>query len=102
MRDIKFYIPKGETIPTDLLLYVGDVYVHYWRVDGGFRFSILLDDEQEAMKVAEEIVHKMKMEHDEPRHGISWRTVSLKIIPQEERYKVGTIIDWYYRVRDSF
>ena len=100
--NIRFYIPKGETIPTDLLLYVGDVYVKYHRIDNGFRFEILLDDENEAMKIAEEIVRKMKYEHDESQHGVSWRTKSLVVIHQEERYKIGTIIDWEYYVRDSY
>ena len=94
MTDIRFYIPEGETIPTDLRLYVGDVYVKYHRIDNGFRFEILLDDESEAMKIAEEIVQKMKYEHDESQHGVSWRTKSLVVIHQEERYKIGTIIDW--------
>ena len=102
MTDIRFYIPEGETIPTDLRLYVGDAYVKYHRIDHGFRFEILLDDENEAMKIAEEIVEKMKYEHDESQHGVSWRTKSLVVIHQEERYKIGTIIDWEYYVRDSY
>lgn len=102
MTDIRFYIPEGETIPTDLRLYFGDVYVVYLRIDRGFRFEILLDDENEAMKIAEEIVQKMIREHDESQHGVSWRTVSLEVIPQEERYKIGTLIEWKYRVRDSY
>lgn len=102
MSDIKFYIPKGETVPTDMRLYVGDVYVTYHRIDNGFRFEILLDDENKAMEVAEKIVSRMKYEHDEAQHGVSWRTVSLDVVPQEDRYKIGTIIDWKYRVRDSY
>ena len=102
MSQIRFYIPKGETIPTDLRLYVNDVYVGYRRIHGGFRFSISLDDEEKAMDVVKEIVQKMKLEHDESQHGVSWRTVSLEVIQQEERYKTGTIVEWKYRVRDSY
>ena len=101
MSEIKFYIPKDETIPTDLKLYVDDVYVKYERIDGGFRF-VLLDDEEKAMEVVNEIVQKMIREHDESQHSVSWRTVSLEVVPQEERYKIGTIIEWKYRVRDSY
>lgn len=100
--DIQFYIPRHETIPTALLLYVGDVFVRYERIHGGFRFSIDTKDEAEAMEIAKKIVQKMKSEHDEPQHGVSWRTLSLEIVPQEERYKIDTIIDWKYRVRDSY
>lgn len=102
MSEIKFYIPKYETIPTDLMLYVDDVYVKYERIDGGFAFHVSLDDKEKAMKVVNEIVQKMIKEHDESQHGVSWRTVSLEVVPQEERYKIGTIIKWKYRVRDSY
>ena len=102
MNDIKFYIPPCETVPTELRLYVGNVYVTYERTTGGFIFNILLDDEDEAMKIAERIVGEIKFEHDEPEHGISWRTISLEIVPQEERYKIGTLVEWKYRVRDSY
>ena len=102
MSEIKFYIPKDETIPTDLRLYVDNVYVEYERIQNGFRFYILLEDEQQAMDVAKEIVEKMKQEHDESEHGVSWKTVSLDVAPQEERYIIGTTIEWEYRVRDSY
>lgn len=102
MADIRFYIPEDETIPTDLRLYVDDVYVVYARIQGGFRFWISLDDEKKAMEVAKEIVWQMEKDHDESQHGVSWRTISLEVFPQEERYKIGTIIDWKYRVRDSY
>lgn len=102
MKDIKFYVPKSETIPTDLRLYVDDVYVKYERVQNGFRFYISLEDEQQAMDVAKEIVEKMKREHDESEQGVSWRTVSLEIVPTEERYRIDTIVEWKYRIRDSY
>lgn len=102
MSEIKFYIPKGETIPTDLMLYVGDVYVHYERIKSGFRFHILVDDEDKAIEIAKEISDKMKLEHDESQHGVSWRTISLGVVPQDERYRIDTVVDWIYRVRDSY
>lgn len=107
MSEIKFYIPKDETIPTDLRLYVGDVYVHYERIRNGFRFHISVDDEDKAIDVAKEIADKMKREHDESQHGVSWRTISLEaisleVVPQDERYRIDTVVDWIYRVRDSY
>lgn len=102
MSDIRFYIPKNETIPTDLRLYVGDVYVTYERIDNGFAFRILLDDESRAMEIAKKIVSQMKTEHDESQHGVSWRTISLEVVPQDERYKIDTLIEWKFRVRDSY
>lgn len=102
MSEIKFYIPKDETIPTDLRLYVGDVYVHYERIRNGFRFHISVDDEDKAIDVVKEITDKMRREHDESQHGVSWRTMSLKVVPQDERYRIDTVVDWIYRVRDSY
>ena len=101
MSEINFYIPNDETIPTDLMLYVDDIYVTYERTNGGFTFHISLDDEEKAMEVAKKIVQKMIREHDESQHGVSWRTVSLQVIPQEDRYKIDTLIEWKYRVRDA-
>ena len=102
MDDIRFYIPKGETIPTDLMLMAGDVPVVYERIYSGFRFRISEDDEQKAMAIAERITQVMRSEHDESEHGVSWRTESLRIVSQEERYRSGTIVDCKYRVRVSY
>lgn len=102
MSEIKFYIPKDETIPTDLRLYVGGIYVTYERIEGGFTFHVFLDDEEKALAIVSEIVQQMIREHDESQHGVSWRTVSFEVVPQEERYRFGTLIEWKYRVRDSY
>ena len=102
MRDIRFYIPEDETIPTDLRLYVGDVFVQYERIEGGFAFHVMLNDEAEAMEIAKEIIQKMIWEHDESQHGVSWRTESIEVVPQNERYKINTLIEWKYRIRDSY
>lgn len=112
MNKIQFYIPNDEQIPTDLRLcvqksaekevLVDDVYVTYRRIESGFLFRISLKDEKEAMRIAKEIVQVMKEDHDESQHGVSWQTVSLAVVPQEERYRIDTIVEWKYRVRDSY
>lgn len=102
MDDIRFYIPKSETIPTDLRLYVGDYYIEYERTQGGFLFKTLIDDEDEAMEVVQKVIDRMRWEHDESEHGVSWRTVSLAVVPQDERFSIGVWIKWKYRVRDSY
>lgn len=102
-NDIRFYIPESETIPTDLALYVGNVYVKYERLKAcTFRFNILTDDEGEAMEIAQKIANQMMADHDEAHHGVTWETVSLEIVPQEERFQIDTIVDWKYRIRDSY
>ena len=102
MSDIRFYVPESESIPTDLRLYVDDVYVIYERINCGFVFSVSLDDEEVAMRVVEEIISKIKAEHDEAQHGVTWVTQSIKVIPQDERYRVTTKVEWKFRVRDSY
>lgn len=59
MSEIRFYIPKDETIPTGLRLYVGDVYVFYERIPHGFLFYVDLVDEEKAMDIVKEIVTKI-------------------------------------------
>lgn len=44
-REIKFYIPKNERIPTGLNLYVNDILVMYERTVSGFRFKIATGNE---------------------------------------------------------
>lgn len=96
--NIIFYIPEGETVPTKLRLRIeGGFNVVYEQIDSGFRFFIDCKDEKYSMKIAEEIVRRIKNEHDN-----SWRTVSLNIIPQDERYRIDTIIEWKYRPRDFY
>lgn len=102
MSDIKFYVPESETIPTNLRLYVDDVYMWYERIDGGFRFHINTLDENEALELAKIVIDKMRYEHDESEHGVSWQTVSLDIIPKENIFQIYTIIEWKYHVRDSY
>ena len=99
---IEFYIPEGETIPTDLRLKVDGNQITYGRVINGFLFKTLIDDEEKALEIVYEIVKRIEIEHDESEHGVSWRTVSLSVAPQEERYKIGTWVRWEYRVRDSY
>lgn len=99
---IEFYMPKGETIPTDLRLKVDGDQIKYERSKNGFLFKTLIDDEEKAFETVHEIVKQIEIEHDESEHGVSWRTVSLSVVPQEERYKIGTWVRWEYRVRDSY
>ncbi len=102
--NIKFYIPKGETIPSDLRLYVDDIAVIYRRISSEvFQFSVDTKDERKALEVVEAIVRQIKSEHDESQHGVSWRTRFLMIVPQDERYRTSTtIVEWGFRIRDSY
>jgi len=98
--NIEFYIPKDEKIPTDLRLKVDGVDVYYERIKGGFRFQIYVGTDEAALEIAKEITQQMIRDHDESQHGVSWQTVSLEII--EDEWKWRRIVEWKYRVRDSY
>ena len=97
---IRFYIPSNELIPTNLQLEVGTIRVRYERILLGFRFTVYESDAGKARDVVDEIVKQMLIDHDEPQHGISWRTVSLEEV---QNPWVGChVYEWFYRVRDSY
>ena len=50
MSNIKFYIPKGQTIPLTLWLNVDGIEVIYNKVDSGYEFSVWYVNKEEAMK----------------------------------------------------
>ena len=100
MSDIKFFIPKGQTIPTDLELRVNDVFVTYSRFDCGFEFYVWVEDRNKAVEIVEEIVAKIKSEHDDPKHFVTWRTVSIDVIEESKRYGYVRIW-WKFRIRDA-
>ena len=101
-REIKFYIPKNERIPTGLHLYVDGIIVMYERTVSGFRFEIPTDDETEALAIATDIAGMMIQDHDESQHGVSWRTTSFRIVDMGIPNTGFTWVDWSYRVRDSY
>ena len=100
MSDIKFFIPKGQTIPTALELKVDDVSVTYERIEGGFEFYVWIGDRDKAVEIVEEIVAKIKSEHDDPKHLVTWRTVSIDVLEVSERYGYVRIW-WKFYIRDS-
>lgn len=97
---IEFYIPKGETIPTDLRLKVDDVDVYYERIKGGFRFIVYVNSDEKALEIVGKIAQQMIIDHDESQHGVSWRTVSTELVTDELEWR--RIVEWKYRVRDSY
>lgn len=100
MSNIKFYMPKGETIPLALRLDVDGTEVTYKSEAGGYEFTVWYVGKEKAMKVVQEIVKKIKSEHDDLRHGLTWVTTSLEITAVNERYGYVSIL-WKYRIRDA-
>ena len=49
----------------------------------------------------DKIIEQMLIDHNESKHGVSWRTVSLEEIGSG--WNRGHVIyEWHYRVRDSY
>ena len=99
--DIKFYIPKDESVPTQLRLRIdGDIDVYYDRSpSGGWKFW-LFKFQNVTREMAEAIVEEIwqRMENQSYDHGVSWRECGVREV-YEDRYSIEITID--YRVRDA-
>lgn len=100
MSNIKFYIPKGQTIPLTLWLNVDGIEVIYSKVDNGYEFSVWYVDKEKAMEVVQEIIKQIKLEQDDLKNGVVWVTTSLEITNVNERLGYVTIL-WKYCMRDT-
>lgn len=80
MSDIKFFIPKEQTISTALEgvpVTLKGIPITYERIKDGFRFYVWTEDRDKAVEIVKEIVAKIKQEHDDPKHFVTWQTVSI-------------------------
>lgn len=104
--DIQFYIPPDITVPTGLALMVDGVRVDYehYHITEVFDFYVDTTDKQLAMTIVDKIITCIQKEHNDFKHGVTWRTVYLEIVTDDdyiERYGIIRV-KWKYRVRDSY
>lgn len=97
MSDIKF-ITKGYKVPLILELEVDGTNVTYRQDDGVIHFAVWVGDAEKALPIVNEIIKQIKLEHDDVKHGVSWRTLSIEITAEMYLY---TCVDWKYYVRDA-
>ncbi len=96
--NIKFL--QDNKIPLVLALDVDGTRVYYeHKIDDLFVFTVDCATEEKAMEIVKEVIQAIKSEHEEPNHGVTWRTTSLEVTDASERYHY-VIISWKYRVRD--
>lgn len=97
--NIKFL--QDNKIPLVLALDVDGTRVYYNRKTGSCSFEFIVEfaTEEKAMEIVKEVIQVIKSEHEEPHHGVTWRTVSLEVTEVSERYDY-VVITWKYRVRD--
>lgn len=97
MSDIKF-ITKGYKVPLILELEVDGINVTYRQDDGAIRFTVWVGDTEKALSIVNEIIKQIKLEHDDTKHEVSWRTLAIEITAETDWY---TCAVWKYYVRDA-
>lgn len=97
MSDIKF-ITKGYKVPLILELEVDGTNVTYRQADGAIYFTVWVGDTEKALSIVNEIIKQIKLEHDDAKHGVSWRTLAIEITAETDWY---TCAVWKYYVRDA-
>jgi hypothetical protein len=93
---------KNEVIPTRMVIRVDGVDVIYNPLPDKFGYNFCMPsikDEKKAIEIAEGIASVM--ENQSYDHGAQWRRTSVEVVPQQERYKIGTIVRVLFRVRDA-
>lgn len=96
--NIKFL--QKNKIPLVLALDVDGTRVYYeHKIDDSFVFTVDYSTEEKAMEIVKEVIQVIKSEHEEPHHGVTWRTTSLEVTEVSERYH-RVVIEWKYRIRD--
>lgn len=100
--NINFFIPKDNKIPINLALKVDDIHVNYKKINNGFEFDVFIKDKDKALDIVKTITSQIKSEQDESEHGVSWRDVSYEV-KSEDSFGTGlVVIEWKYRIRDSY
>lgn len=103
--DIQFYIPPNITVPTGLVLMVDGVRVDYehYNMKDMFIFYVHTVDKELVEKIANKIVARIQEEHNDVKHGVTWRTIWLGAITDDTSDRYGfTEVRWKYRVKDSY
>ena len=99
---IDFYIPKDETIPTQLRVKVNDQYDVYYEALAdvfGYEFTFFKIQgitKEMATAITDEIV--LRMIDQSYDHGSSWRESNVREIVETD---FQIIVKVYFRVRDA-
>lgn len=99
---IEFYVPEGETIPTQLRVKVDEaIDIFYSRLPEAFGFKFEFFKHQGvtlemATAITDEIVRKMVSQSYD--HGAQWRECGVREVVND---KWDLSITVYFRVRDA-
>lgn len=99
---VQFYIPKSQTIPTQLRVKIDDKYdIYYDKVPGMFAWDFqFFGEAKDCYEVLlDKIVHTMcNQSYD---HGASWRETKREIVKQGSEWYDDFVVRVYFRVRDA-
>jgi len=69
-------------------------------VTNGYKIPLVLANRDKALEVVKQIVDEIIRERSDYKHFVSWRTESLEVVQNDDRYG-HTIVEWKFYVRDS-
>ena len=103
-NDMKFYIPEGQIIPTELRLKKGKVHIYYKSLNDRFGYEFKLyeiDSKEQGKNIIKDIANIMcNQSYD---HGSEWRIANIECIEFSDNYwsKSGK---WQvtFRIKDSY
>jgi len=99
MSEIKF-VTNGYKIPLGLEVAVDGISVTYTKMTGGYEFTAWTANKDKALEAVNQIVDEIIRERSDYKHFVSWRTESLEVVGNDDRYGY-TMIEWKFYVRDS-
>ena len=99
---IEFYIPKDQTIPTQLRLKVDGLDVYYDKVNDAFTYDFTLwgQARKNGTAIVDEIVRRLCNESYD--HGAEWRETKREVIEEGVEDWEPIVIRVYFRVKDSY
>lgn len=99
---IEFYIPKDQTIPTQLRLKVDGMDVYYDKVSDVFAYDFTMwgKAREHGTAIVDELVHILcNQSYD---HGSEWRETKREVIEKGVMDWEPTVIRVHFRIKDSY
>lgn len=99
---IEFYIPKDETIPTQLRLKVDGMDVYYEKVHNDFAYDFTLwgKARENSTAIVDAIVRRMCSQSYD--HGAEWRERNRETIEHGPEEWSALVIRVYFRIKDAY
>ena len=99
---IEFYIPKDQTIPTQLRLKVDGLDVYYNEVEDEFAYDFTLWGKaiNNATAIVDELVRILCYQSYD--HGSEWRETKREVIEESGMEWEPLVIRVYFRIKNPY